>query len=128
MQDGVGAVSGKIYTKKEKIYYAGTWKDIAGEYVYQFRGMDRTDSGYFHRQNMVQEIDGASELCFMTSRQLWRKWGEIMSTVDKKLKIIRKLRIEKALPSSIILPIYFEHHMHKKLDLKNPITFNEKLQ
>jgi hypothetical protein len=51
-----------------------------------------------------------------------------MSTVDKKLKIIRKLRIEKALPSSIILPIYFEHHMHKKLDLKNPITFNEKLQ
>lgn len=76
LQDGVGAVSGKIYTKKEKIYYAGTWKDIAGEYVYQFRGMDRTDSGYFHRQNMVQEIDGASELCFMTSRQLWRKWGE----------------------------------------------------
>ena len=51
-----------------------------------------------------------------------------MSTVDKKLKIIRKLRIEKALPSSIILPIYFEHHMHKKLDLNSPITFNEKLQ
>lgn len=51
-----------------------------------------------------------------------------MFSADKKLKIIRKLKIEKYVPTRIILPIYYEHHMHRKLNLKNPKTFSEKLQ
>lgn len=51
-----------------------------------------------------------------------------MFSADKKLYFIRKWRMEKILPSRIMIPIYFEHHMNKKLDLKNPKTFNEKLQ
>jgi hypothetical protein len=51
-----------------------------------------------------------------------------MNSADKKLDIIRKFNLEKVLPSRIMVPIYFEHHMNRKLNLKNPRTFNEKLQ
>ncbi|MGF0031917.1 ATP-grasp fold amidoligase family protein [Bariatricus sp. SGI.154] len=51
-----------------------------------------------------------------------------MNLADKKMKIIKKLNIEKLLPSRMIIPIYYEYHMGQKLDLKNPKTFNEKLQ
>ena len=49
-------------------------------------------------------------------------------SADRKLEIIRRMHIEEKIPSRIIVPWYYEHHMHKKLDLKNPTTFNEKLQ
>ncbi|MEY8413830.1 ATP-grasp fold amidoligase family protein [Lachnospiraceae bacterium 62-26] len=51
-----------------------------------------------------------------------------MYSADKKLELIRKWGLEKILPSRIMIPIYFEHHMNKKLNLKSPKTFNEKLQ
>ena len=76
LQRSIGMVSGKIYTRKEKIYYAGAWKDKNGEYIYQFRGMDRTDSGYFHRQSLTQEVDGVSDKCIMISKKNLERFGE----------------------------------------------------
>ena len=43
-----------------------------------------------------------------------------MYSADKKLELIRKWGLEKILPSRIMIPIYFEHHMNKKLNLKSP--------
>ncbi len=57
-----------------------------------------------------------------------------MSSVKKLLKnpykfifILDKLKISKLIPDKPYLKIKFRAHMGKKLDLKNPQTFNEKL-
>lgn len=51
-----------------------------------------------------------------------------MFTADKKLEIIRRLKVEKFIPNKVIIPLYYEHHMNKKLNLRTPKTFSEKLQ
>ncbi|SHM48007.1 ATP-grasp fold amidoligase family protein [Ruminococcus flavefaciens] len=39
-----------------------------------------------------------------------------------------KSKIIKAMPDSLFLRLFYKHHMGKKLNLKDPKTFNEKLQ
>ncbi|NLG05299.1 MAG: glycosyltransferase [Clostridia bacterium] len=64
----VGAVGGKLYTRKNTIESAGYSKNEDGKLIPNFRGMNRYYSGYMHRACLQQEVDGLSLDCMMIKK------------------------------------------------------------
>lgn len=58
--EAVGAVTGKIIDKKNHVESAGYEKSLDGELIPKFKGLKSGYSGYLHRANLQQLVDGFS--------------------------------------------------------------------
>jgi len=61
----IGCVSGKILDKNKKVDSAGYTRNEEGNLVPLFKGLRREYSGYLHRANLQQKVDGVSLDCMM---------------------------------------------------------------
>lgn len=64
----VGCVGGKIYDKHYKVESAGFLKNSEGDFAPSFNGLNGHFSGYMHRANLMQKVDGVSLDCMMIRR------------------------------------------------------------
>ncbi|MDO5573945.1 MAG: glycosyltransferase [bacterium] len=65
----VGAVAGKILDRTGHIESAGYSRNEEGKLVANFKGLSGHHSGYLHRANLQQEVDGLPLDCMMIKKQ-----------------------------------------------------------
>ncbi len=68
-RDDVGAAAGKILDKKNRIESAGYSRNEEGKLTANFKGLNRHYSGYMHRANLQQAVDGLPLDCMMIRKQ-----------------------------------------------------------
>ncbi len=69
LRPDVGAVAGKILDRTGHVESAGYSKNEEGRLVANFKGLSRHHSGYLHRANLQQEVDGLPLDCMMIKKQ-----------------------------------------------------------
>ena len=65
----VGAVAGKILDRTGHIESAGYSRNEEGKLVANFKGLSGHHSGYLHRANLQQEVDGLPLDCMMIKKK-----------------------------------------------------------
>ncbi len=69
LRKDVGAVAGKILDRTGHIESAGYSRNEEGKLIANFKGLNRHYSGYLHRANLQQEVDGLPLDCMMIKKQ-----------------------------------------------------------
>lgn len=72
-REQVGIVGGKLYNKNETIKHAGIIMGLDG---YLFEGFPRTQNGYMHRENLMQELSAVTTKLAMVSKETMYAWLE----------------------------------------------------
>lgn len=88
---GIGAVGVKLYNRDDTVRHAGI---ISGMKGYAFEGMPRVRSGYFHRDDVSQNLNGVTVDFLMMSRKMYeivsKENPNILNNERKLCEAIRK--------------------------------------
>lgn len=74
-REDVGAVGVKLYYPDYTIQHAGIVVGACTVAAHVFRGVSKSEHGYFGRENLIQDLSAVTAACIMTKRSIYEEVG-----------------------------------------------------